>query len=83
MCIRDRAIPILLYGSETWVKKKKDEQKVQTAEVKCLRSVKRCNRRDHISCLLYTSGVSQGTGTDLVRLILVNVDQHGDGGDRY
>ena len=42
MCIRDR------YGSETWVIEKKDEQKIQTAEMKFLRSVKRCSRRDHI-----------------------------------
>ena len=50
------SIPTLLYGSKTWVIKKKDEQKkmcirdrkIQTAELKFLRSVKRCNRRDHI-----------------------------------
>ena len=42
------AITTLLYSSETWVLKKKDEQKIHTVEMKFLRSVTRCNRQDRI-----------------------------------
>lgn len=36
------AIPMLLYGNETWTMNKKDATKIQSAEVKFLRSVKGC-----------------------------------------
>lgn len=41
------AIPMLLYGSETWVINKKDVTRIQS-EMKFLRSVKRCTRMDRI-----------------------------------
>jgi hypothetical protein len=40
--------PVLMYGSEAWITKKKDISRIQSAEMKFLRSVKRCTRMDHI-----------------------------------
>jgi hypothetical protein len=42
------AVPILVYGSKEWVVKKKDTMKIQFAEIKLLRSVKECIRKDRI-----------------------------------
>jgi hypothetical protein len=42
------AVPVLMYGSEAWTIKKKDTSRIQSVEVKFLRSVKRCTRMDHI-----------------------------------
>lgn len=43
------AIPTLVYGSEVWVIGKKEEQSITTAEMRFLRSVKGCTRRDMFS----------------------------------
>jgi hypothetical protein len=40
--------PVLMYGSEAWITKKKDISRIQSAEMKFLRSVKGCTRMDHI-----------------------------------
>lgn len=42
------ALPTLLYGSENWVLRRADESSIQSAEMKFLRAVKGCTRRDHI-----------------------------------
>jgi hypothetical protein len=42
------AVPVLMYGSEVWTIKKKDISRIQSAEMKFLRSVKGCTRMDHI-----------------------------------
>jgi hypothetical protein len=42
------AVPVLMYGSEAWTIKKKDISRIQSAEMKFLRSVKGCTRMDHI-----------------------------------
>jgi hypothetical protein len=42
------AVPVLMYGSEAWTIKKKDISRIQSAEMKFLRSVKRCTRMDHV-----------------------------------
>jgi hypothetical protein len=42
------AVPILLYGSKTWTLRKRDWKRIQTAEMKYLRKVKRCTRLDQI-----------------------------------
>jgi hypothetical protein len=43
------AVPVLMYGSEAWTIKKKDISRIQSAEIKFLRSVKGCTRMDRIS----------------------------------
>ncbi|KAJ4429720.1 hypothetical protein ANN_21924 [Periplaneta americana] len=42
------AVPVLTYGSESWIIKERDKSKLQTAEMRCLRRVKGCTRRDLI-----------------------------------
>jgi hypothetical protein len=42
------AVPILSYGSESWVTSKKDKDKIQAAEMRFLRRVKGCTRVDRI-----------------------------------
>lgn len=42
------AAPVLLYGSETWTTTAKDESRIQASEMKFLRQVKGCTRRDRI-----------------------------------
>jgi hypothetical protein len=42
------ALPVLLYGSETWAIKTKDMNKIQATEMRYLRSVKGCTKLDHI-----------------------------------
>jgi hypothetical protein len=42
------AVPFLIYGSEAWKIKKKDTSRIQSAEIKFLRSVKGCTRMVHI-----------------------------------
>jgi hypothetical protein len=42
------AVPILPYGSESWVISKEDKDKVQAAEMGFLRRVKGCARGDRI-----------------------------------
>jgi hypothetical protein len=42
------AVPILSYGSESWVISKKDKDKIQAAEMRFLRRVKGCTRVDRI-----------------------------------
>jgi hypothetical protein len=41
------ALPVLLYGSETWTIKTKDMSKIQATEMRYLRSVKGCTKLDH------------------------------------
>lgn len=41
-------VPILTYGSETWVPSKLDRSKIQAAEMRFLRRVKGCTRLDRI-----------------------------------
>jgi hypothetical protein len=38
----------LLYGSEAWVRRKKEENRIQAAEMRSLRGVKICTREDII-----------------------------------
>jgi len=42
------AVPVLLYGSETWTLRKRDWNRIQAAEMKYLRTVKGCTRLDQI-----------------------------------
>jgi hypothetical protein len=42
------AVPVLSYGSESWVISKKDKDKIQAAEMRFLRRVKGCTRADRI-----------------------------------
>jgi hypothetical protein len=42
------AVPVLSYGSESWVTSKKDKDKIQAAEMRFLRRVKGCTRTDRI-----------------------------------
>ena len=42
------ATPVLTYGSETWTVRKRDAQRIQTAEMKFLRKTKGCTIMDHI-----------------------------------
>jgi hypothetical protein len=42
------AIPPLLYGSEGWILRRKDENSIQSVEMKFLRAVKGFARLDHI-----------------------------------
>jgi hypothetical protein len=38
------AVPVLLYGSETWTPRQRDWTRIQAAEMKYLRTVKGCTR---------------------------------------
>jgi hypothetical protein len=40
------AVPVLLYGSETWTSRKRDCNRTQAAEMKYLRTVKGCTKLD-------------------------------------
>jgi hypothetical protein len=42
------AVPALMYGSKAWTIKKNDISRIQSAEMRFLRSVKGCTRMDHI-----------------------------------
>jgi hypothetical protein len=42
------AVPVILYGSETWTPRKRDWNRIQVAEMKYLRTVKGCTRLDQI-----------------------------------
>jgi hypothetical protein len=42
------AVPVLSYGSESWVTSKKDKDKIQAAEMRFRRRVKGCTRADRI-----------------------------------
>jgi hypothetical protein len=42
------AVPVLLYGSETWTPRKREWNRIQTAEMKYLRTVKGRTRLDQI-----------------------------------
>jgi hypothetical protein len=42
------AVPVLLYGSETWTPRKRDWNRIQAAEMKYLRAVERCTTLDQI-----------------------------------
>jgi hypothetical protein len=42
------AVTVLLHGSETWTPRKRDWNKIQAAEIKYLRRVRRCTRLDQI-----------------------------------
>jgi hypothetical protein len=42
------AVSVLLYGSETWILKKRGWNRIQAAEFKYLRIVKRCSRTDQL-----------------------------------
>jgi hypothetical protein len=41
------SVPVLMYGSEAWTIKKNYISRIQSAEMKFLRSVKGCTRMDH------------------------------------
>jgi hypothetical protein len=41
-CYKIMAVPVLLYGSERWTPRKRDWNRIQVAEMKHLRTVKRC-----------------------------------------
>jgi hypothetical protein len=45
------AVPVLLYGSETWTLTKRDWNRIQAAEMKYLRTVKGCTRMHRIKPL--------------------------------
>jgi hypothetical protein len=38
----------LLYGSEAWVRRQKEDNGIPAAEMRFLRAVKRCTREDRI-----------------------------------
>ena len=40
------SLPVLLFGSETWVQNKRDKMKIQSAEMKFLRNVAGYKRTD-------------------------------------
>ncbi|KAJ4428996.1 hypothetical protein ANN_25992 [Periplaneta americana] len=42
------AVPVLTYGSKSWIIKERDKSKLQAAEMRFLRRVKGCTRRDLI-----------------------------------
>lgn len=42
------ALPVLLYGCETWVQKQEDCRRLESAEMRFLRGVKGCTLRDQI-----------------------------------
>ena len=39
---------MLMYGSESWILNQKDRSKIQAAEMRYLRKVKECTRKDLI-----------------------------------
>lgn len=41
------AVPVLLYGCENWTLLNPQERKIETAEMKCLRSVVGCTLYGH------------------------------------
>jgi hypothetical protein len=43
---KDLEVPVLLYGSETRIMMKKDESRIESAEIKFLLSMKGCKRQD-------------------------------------
>jgi hypothetical protein len=43
-CYKIMAVPVLLYGSETWTWRKSDWSRIQAAEIKYLRTIKGCTR---------------------------------------
>jgi hypothetical protein len=42
------AVPVLLYGIETWTSRKRDWNRIQASEMKYLRTVKGCTRLEGI-----------------------------------
>ncbi|XP_073991824.1 uncharacterized protein [Rhodnius prolixus] len=42
------AVPLLTYGSESWVTRAKDKSNLQSAEMRFLRRVKGCTKRERI-----------------------------------
>jgi hypothetical protein len=42
------AVPVRLYGSETWTPRKRDLNRIQAAEMKYLRTVKGCTGLDQM-----------------------------------
>jgi hypothetical protein len=42
------AVPVLLYGSETWTLRKRDWNRIQVAEMKYLKAAKGCTSLDQI-----------------------------------
>lgn len=42
------AVPVILYGSESWILRRKDESKITAAEMRFLRSVEGVSRSDRI-----------------------------------
>jgi hypothetical protein len=42
------AVPVPLYGSETWTLRQRDWNRIQAAETKYIRTVKGCTRLDQI-----------------------------------
>jgi hypothetical protein len=53
------AVQILLCGSETWTPRKRDWNRIQAAEMKCLRTVKGCIRLNQIRNELGISPLSE------------------------
>ena len=56
------AVPVLLYGSESWVLKKKDESLIQGGAMKFLRAVRGVTRLEQIPksyCYTWNYGLSQ------------------------
>ena len=43
---RVMAVPMLLYGTESWITRKRDKNRIQAAEMKFLRSAKGCSEQD-------------------------------------
>ena len=41
------ALPVLLYGSETWTVKARDARRITAAEMKYMRKTARCTWTDH------------------------------------
>jgi hypothetical protein len=41
-------VRVLLYGSETWTLRKRNWNRIQAAEMKCLRTIKGCTSLDQI-----------------------------------
>lgn len=42
------AVPVLMFGSESWILQERDRSKIQSAEMKFLRRVKGCTKMDQI-----------------------------------
>lgn len=42
------AVPTLIYGSESWINRRKDRSKIEASEMAFLRSVKGCTKYDRI-----------------------------------